>query len=135
VTTLVAIALVLATQAPNPPPSRHVVVSSTTCEILQPLVFARGSAQLPPGSDKLLAAIASTLDGNPSLRLVAVEGDVATADARDLHARQSLGLRRANAVRARLIAMGVAPTRLVARVGTSHDPVIEFVVLARVDSP
>jgi outer membrane protein OmpA-like peptidoglycan-associated protein len=135
VTLLVAIAVVLASQTPSPAPSRHVVVTSTVCGVLPQIVFARGSAQLPPGSDKTLAAIASTLDGNPSLQLVAVEANASAAEARDLHARQSLRTRRANAVRARLIAMGVAPVRLIARAGTGHDPDIDFIVLARADSP
>jgi outer membrane protein OmpA-like peptidoglycan-associated protein len=111
------------------------VVSDTHCDILQPIAFARGSAQLSAASEATLSAIAETLDGNPSLRLVAIEANVSVADAPDLHARHALALRRATAVRARLLAMGVAPARLLARVGTSHDPVIEFIVLARASEP
>jgi outer membrane protein OmpA-like peptidoglycan-associated protein len=133
-TWVVAIALTLASTA-TPPPRRHVVVTDTTCEILQPLAFARGSVELDVGSEATLAAIAKTLDANPSLRLVAVEADVSLADARELSARHSLAMRRAVAVRDRLIALGVAPARLLARAGTGRDPGIQFVVLARGDTP
>jgi outer membrane protein OmpA-like peptidoglycan-associated protein len=134
-TWLVAIALALASGTQAAAPARHVVVTSTICGILPQIVFARGSAQLPTNSDETLAAIASTLDGNPSLRLVAIEGNVLAADAHDTRARETLALRRATAVRNRLIALGVAPARLIARAGTGHDPVIDFIVLARAAEP
>lgn len=133
-TWVVAFALALAASSPSSPSKPHVVVTDTTCEILQPIAFERGSVQLRVGSDATLVAIAKTLDGNPSLRLIAVEAQVSPADAADLGARHSLAMRRAIAVRDRLIALGVAPTRLLARAGTGHDPVIEFVVLARGDT-
>jgi outer membrane protein OmpA-like peptidoglycan-associated protein len=126
-TWLFALALVLGAA----PTARRTVVTSTSVEIIEPLVFAPGSDRLPAGSDRMLGAIASTMDGNPSLRVVAIEAEVSPAEGRDAHARTALGLRRAAAVRARLIALGVAPARLVARAGTGPRAVIELVIVDR----
>lgn len=44
-------------------------------------------------------------------------------------------MRRANLVRARLIALGVAPSRLIAQTANGTRPVIEFVILSRAGEP
>ncbi|HTR52283.1 MAG TPA: OmpA family protein [Kofleriaceae bacterium] len=108
------------------------IVTSTSIEILAPLRFAPGSTRLPAGADKTLAAIAATLDANPSLLAIAVEAEVTPADG-DAFARELVGLRRANAVRDRLVALGVSPSRLVAEVAAGEHRAIEFVVLDRAD--
>jgi outer membrane protein OmpA-like peptidoglycan-associated protein len=107
------------------------IITSTSIEIYDPLVFAPGSDRLPLGADRTLAGIASTIDGNPSLVELAVEGQTVAADAPGSIARYLLGLRRANAVRARLIEMGVSPSRLVAEAGDGTQPAIAFIVLQR----
>ena len=107
------------------------VVTSTSIEIYVPLQFAPGSDRLPAGADKTLAAMAATIDGNPSLLVIAVEAQVVPGDGDNTFARELLGLRRANAVRDRLVAMGVAPSRLVAETSDGSKPVIEFVILER----
>ena len=116
-----------------PPIGSRTIVTSTSIEIYVPLVFAPGSARLPDGADKTIAAIAATIDGNPSLLVLAVEAEVTPADG-DAFTRELVGLRRANAVRDRLVALGVSPSRLVAEVGAGEQRAIEFVVLQRADS-
>ena len=116
-------------------PTKRVVVTTTEIEVYDPIAFPLGSDRLPAGCDKALAAIATTLDGNPSLRVVAVQADVTPRDGGNARARNALGLRRAAVVRARLIALGVAPQRLTVQVTAGDKPVIEMVVIERAEQP
>ena len=63
------------TQRPDPveqPKPTINVVTDTTVEILDPIRFYAGSPTLDPRSTPILDAIAGTLTGNPSIRLVEV---------------------------------------------------------------
>jgi OmpA-OmpF porin, OOP family len=87
---------------------KTVVTSETTIEVLDPVSFT-GEAELAPSSSKILDAVASTLEGNPSIKLVEVQvfvidGDEAT--------RQQRADRRAQAIVDYLVGKGVAAARL-----------------------
>jgi OOP family OmpA-OmpF porin len=86
----------------------RVVTTSTTIEILGPITFAPNDAHLAPRHKKMIHAVAQTLLGNPSIRLMEVEG---FADRSEAHPDQ-LGLARATAVMAALVAAGVPTYRL-----------------------
>jgi flagellar motor protein MotB len=107
-----------------------VVVTDTEIEILDQVSWA-GEAELTPTSHPILDAIASTLDGNPSIKLVEVEAHVANADAEKA---KEIGERRAKVVVDYLIAKGIAAERLTAKGvalpadGKEH---VEFVVAKR----
>ncbi|MDQ3368513.1 MAG: hypothetical protein M3680_24055 [Myxococcota bacterium] len=89
----------------------RVVVTSTEVELLEEVRFV-GCATLAPASLRTLDAVASTLVGNPSLRLVEV---------------QARSVRRARVVIDHLVARGVERERLVA--GTTASDVTGFVLL------
>ncbi|HEY1556392.1 MAG TPA: OmpA family protein [Kofleriaceae bacterium] len=107
------------------------IVTQSSIEVYDPVVFAPGSELLPAGADRTLAALASAIDGNPSLVQLAVEAQTTPADAPFPLARHVLGVRRADAVRTRLIALGVSPSRLVAETYDGTKATIAFVVLQR----
>ncbi len=92
-------------------PEKHtgrVVVTETTCEILGPIIFQANDAHLAPAHQKMLKAVAQTMLGNPSIRLMEVEG---YADAGEQQP-EMLGLARATAIMAALVAEGVPMYRL-----------------------
>jgi outer membrane protein OmpA-like peptidoglycan-associated protein len=94
------------------------VITETSIEILDPITFLPGSAALEPSSLRMLDAVARTLDGNPSIKLLAVQAfGVDTVAA--LQAR--LGATRAQAVVDELVARGVARARLLAE-GDAKPP-------------
>lgn len=83
-----------------------------------------------PDGRRVLDAIARTLDGNPDIRRVEVQGH---ADAEDLHPVE-ISLARAEAVRQLLIRRGVAGARLSIRaMGTKglSKRTVEFLILDR----
>jgi outer membrane protein OmpA-like peptidoglycan-associated protein len=88
--------------------------------VLEGLVFASGSAALPPGADALLEPFARELAAHPSLTL---DVRAYTDDRGDAAANRRLSERRAQAVRARLLGFGVAPERVRARGLGAADPV------------
>lgn len=90
---------------------RTVVTSQAEIEILDPVSFT-GEAELAPTSYPILDSIASTLDGNPSIKLVEVQVHVADGDDAT---RQQRADRRAQAVIDYLVGKGVTATRLRAR--------------------
>lgn len=112
-------------------PGGRTVVSETVIEILDPIRFLSGSAALHPSSQRILDAIAQTLQGNPSIRLVAVHayGDDALAQ---FQAR--VGVERAQAIVDQLVARGVQRMRLIADgraappAGSAAEPSFEIVL-------
>jgi outer membrane protein OmpA-like peptidoglycan-associated protein len=95
------------------------VVTETHVEILDPIRFLSGSVTLDPRSTPILDAIASTLTGNPSIKLVAVHAYGADA-LTQFQAR--IGADRAQAIVDQLVARGVARTRLVAQGEATPPP-------------
>lgn len=105
------------------------VVSETHIAILDPIRFLTGSVTLDPRSTPILDAVASTLRGNPSIKLVAVHaygGDTL----RQFQAR--VAAERAQAVVDQLVARGIARSRLVADGrGTTRAYSVAFEILER----
>jgi outer membrane protein OmpA-like peptidoglycan-associated protein len=107
------------------------VITDTHVEILDPIRFLVGSPTLDPRSTPTLDAIASTLAGNPSIRLVEVHAYGADTLAQ-FQAR--VGADRAQAIVDALVARGVDGKRLLAAgsatppAGRSAIPVFEIVL-------
>lgn len=101
----------------------RVVVSETVIEILEPITFVDDTEELAPSATPLLEAVASTLRGNPSVKLVEVrvrEDDPTLAGVRAI------------AVVETLVSRGVARDRL--RPGTAPaDQELHSVVLKVVE--
>jgi len=85
------------------------VVTDTHVEILDPIKFLSGSPSIDPVSTRILDAIAGTLTGNPSIKLVEV---IAYGSDAIPSLQQSVAVARAQAVVGELIARGVESKRL-----------------------
>lgn len=94
------------------------VVTDSQIRVLQQVYFAANSVELPARSIAVLDAVAATLRATPQVRLVEVRGSASDEEP----SAWSLALNRAATVRARLVAMGVAPERLRARSFGSTQP-------------
>lgn len=90
---------------------RRTIITSTTITILDEVKFAEASAEVPPAAAQLLDAVADTLEGNPDITKIAVQGHADQAEASPLALSQA----RAEAVRQLLVARGIDPGRLVAK--------------------
>lgn len=91
-------------------PKDHVhVTTDTHVEILDPIKFFVASPAIDPRSTPILDAVASTLTGNPSIKVVEVIAYGADAVP---SLQQSVALARAQAVVAELVARGVDGKRL-----------------------
>jgi hypothetical protein len=78
-------------------------------EILDMICFTKEA--IAPTSEPIIKAVAATLTGNPSIRVIEIRAYTSGPDA------QVRTQRRAELVRDRLVALGVAPSRLRARGG------------------
>jgi len=120
------------TTPPAEQPRGRMVVTDTQVEILDPIRFLTGSAALDPRSTPILDAVASTLRGNPSIKLVAVHA-YGTDALRQF--RGQVGAERAQVVVDQLVLRGVERSRLVAQGDTAPPPgtgiVVAFEILAR----
>ena len=95
--------------APAPRPERT-IITETSIELLEPIGFVGNTAEIDPASHRILAAIADTLKGNPSILLVQVRGH---SDSTGRPAfRADVAGRRAQAVMDELVAQGVEADRL-----------------------
>jgi outer membrane protein OmpA-like peptidoglycan-associated protein len=103
------------------PASRVVIETETEVEILDGIAFDGDTAAIAATSEPILAAIARTLDANPSITLLQVRGH---SDARtDRVTRAELARARADAVVARLVELGVEPGRLEAYGASDTQPI------------
>ncbi|MEO8698526.1 MAG: protein kinase [Kofleriaceae bacterium] len=96
--------------------ARRVTCTDASIEIVDPLCF--DGASPTPRSTALIDAVVSTLDGNPALEVLDIVVHVphGTPDA------EALARRRADTVRARMLAAGIAPGRLLAHGGGESKP-------------
>lgn len=123
-----------ATSSPAAPPARkqRLVVTETQVEILDPIRFLTGSASLDPRSTPILDAIASTLAGNPSIKLVAIHAYGSDAL---VQFQGRIGAERAQVIVDQLVVRGVARTRLLAQGEAAPPPGVSamatFEILAR----
>ena len=97
----------------EPAPRGRIVVTETETEILDVVEFAPGTAMLRSKSLAVLDAVASTLEGNPSIELVEVQSH--TSGVGDESANLTLTEHRAAAVMAYLVDQGIDPARLTAQ--------------------
>jgi outer membrane protein OmpA-like peptidoglycan-associated protein len=108
---------------PSPPgsdagpgePSRpaRVIVNDSQIRILDSVQFEGGTSKIKPISFQLLKAVAEVLEQNPFIKVVEVQGHTDNRGAAAENVRLSQA--RADAVRAHLLKLGVAPNRLVAK--------------------
>ena len=109
-----AIALVMFSACAHPSKkSGRVVVTDTQTEILDRVSFQPGTAELEPRSVPILDAVASTLQGNPSILEVEVQSH--TDDRGDDVVNLKLSEQRAQVVMKYLVDKGVAQSRLTAQ--------------------
>jgi len=85
------------------------VVTDTQVEILDPIQFFAGSPTIDPRSTRTLDAVASTLIGNPSLKVVEV---IAFGTDAVTSLQLSVAEARAHAIVSELVARGVDQSRL-----------------------
>jgi outer membrane protein OmpA-like peptidoglycan-associated protein len=95
--------------APAQPKKKVQVTTETHVEILDPIKFASASPTIEPTSIPIIDAIANTLTGNPSIKLVEV---IAYGSDAVPSLRESVAIARAQAVVGELIARGVDSRRL-----------------------
>ncbi len=93
------------------PDRGQVTLEEQSIRILESVSFSMGSAELSPASAPMLAALARTLQGNPQITAVEVQGNASE----DEPSAWTLAADRASTVRARLISLGVEPRRLLSR--------------------
>jgi outer membrane protein OmpA-like peptidoglycan-associated protein len=99
-------------------PDRGVVtIMKGRIEILNAIYFQAGKAEIKPISFPLVDAIAATLNGNPQIRLVEVQGHTARGE------KDRLATNRANAVVKALGERNVDRIRLVARAYGNTKPI------------
>lgn len=122
-----------------------VVVSSTSAEVLDPVSFKPGTAELDPSALPILDSVVSTFQGNPSI--LEVEVGSHTDDRGDDAANLKLSQERAQVVMKYLVDKGVAQSRLTAKGYGETQPLdraqtpearaknerVEFLILKRSD--
>jgi outer membrane protein OmpA-like peptidoglycan-associated protein len=108
------------------------VVTDTQVEILDPIRFYAGSPTIDPRSTRTLDAVATTLLGNPSLKVVEV---IAFGTDAVKSLQLSIAEARAHAIVSELVARGVDQTRLrasgMATPAGGLGPGPTFLILAR----
>ena len=95
------------------PDRGRVTVTSTEMEILDQVYFEGDSAMIKPSSQPILDAVAATLQANPRIQLVEIQGH--TDERGDAKHAMDVSTRRAQAVLAHLVGKGVDKQRLTAK--------------------
>ncbi len=101
------------------PDRGRVVVTDTSIEILDMVYFTAKSDKIKDESKPILDATAATLSGNPTIKLIEIQGHAADTEGDPL----GLSDRRAAAVRAYLIGEGIDARRLVAQGYGATQPI------------
>jgi OOP family OmpA-OmpF porin len=140
----IALAMFSACAHPSKEPGK-IVITETTTEVLDPVSFKPGTAELEARSTAILDAVASTLQGNTNILEVEVQSH--TDERGDDDVNLKLSEQRAQVVMKYLVDRGVAQARLTAHGYGETQPVdraqtpeawaknerIAFVVLKRTD--
>ncbi|MBN8615524.1 MAG: OmpA family protein [Deltaproteobacteria bacterium] len=93
------------------PDRSGICVEEARVAIVETIAFSPSSVRIDPSVQPIVQALASTLNGNPQLERIALVGHATTRERR----AATLSLRRAEAVRDAIIALGVARERLEVR--------------------
>lgn len=93
------------------PDRGRVVVTDSSIEVLDMVYFTAKSDKVKPESAPILDAVAATLEGNPSITKIEIQGHAADNEGTDAQ-KLDLADRRASAVREYLVGRGVARKRL-----------------------
>ena len=93
------------------PRTGRTVITDTSMEILDPIAFVGNTAELTPGSSKILDSLAEILSGHTNILLVEVRGH-SDWEEPDRQKRAELSIQRAETVVAALVSRGVDPARL-----------------------
>jgi len=110
-------------EPPPPPEPPAVVVKQDTIELDRTIQFETGSAKLVDDSRALLDDVAKAVDAHPEIKKIVIEGHTDSRDTTRLNRR--LSNKRAAAVRAYLIAKGIAKERMVAKGFGESRPVAD----------
>jgi outer membrane protein OmpA-like peptidoglycan-associated protein len=110
--------------APNGDPTRSgcpslVRITSSEIKIIQHVFFDKGSDVIQPGSKPITDEVARVLKENPRIQLIEIEGHAST----DEQAASDLSMRRASAVRAAIVRLGVDGSRLIVRSYSAGRPI------------
>lgn len=100
------------------PDRGRVIVTDTAIQVLEAIAFPRDSDELTPESRQILDTVAQVMTANPDIAKVEVGGHAST-DETDVW---GLAARRAEVVRAALVARGIAASRLEATGYASTSP-------------
>ena len=101
---------------------KSVRVSGTNLTILEPVQFETGRAKIKAASDELIAQVAGVLRDHPEIVKLEVQGHTDNKGPRN--ANITLSQQRADAVKAALIAKGVAEDRLSAKGYGPDEPIM-----------
>jgi outer membrane protein OmpA-like peptidoglycan-associated protein len=103
-----------------PIPAKSTIrVTAQKLELVTPIVFASGSAQLSRESLFVVQELAHFLDGHPDIGRIEIQSHTVEADA----AANALSTERANSIRDALVLLGVPAARLSARGYGGSDPI------------
>jgi outer membrane protein OmpA-like peptidoglycan-associated protein len=103
-----------------PVPTKSTIrVAGQKLELVTPIVFTAGSAQLSRESMFVVQELAHFLDGHPDIGRIEVQSHTADTDA----AANVLSTERASAIRDALVLLGVPAARLTARGYGGSDPI------------
>ncbi len=96
---------------PHDPPRERRVVTETSIEIYETILFVGNTAEIAEASAPILDAISRTMQGNPNITLMEIRGH-SDWEEPDRVKRAELSIQRAENVVTALISRGVDPARL-----------------------
>ena len=103
------------------PPSERRVVTDTSIEIYETIVFVGNTAEIAEASTPMLDAIARTMQGNPRITLMEIRGH-SDWEEPDRLKRAELSILRAEQVVTALVARGVEAWRLTSYGASDSEP-------------
>jgi outer membrane protein OmpA-like peptidoglycan-associated protein len=109
-----------AATAPPAPPRVVIVCNDCNARPIPQIHFSYASAVIPADAEIVLREVVETMKAHPEIKVVAIEGHADLDEGKRI--TSDISRRRAEAVRDRLIAKGVAPARLVVEANGSAKP-------------